>query len=382
MGKDKKYPEDVLTSSPASAPTTMSNALSGSTSRKEKDSENVQGVPSSLSPPPSRTVPSALIVSGEEKNPDKFAPTTPPSVPAQAPTSPPKARPPIISSTQTTRTTYINSTPLANAGDFYRAIPGFLYSASDATPLSLPHSSLPSFPPSRHGYDAVAPMQRTTAGRALTGGLGTSRAAGGLPSMVNTVPVPTGNPRDGHGDVTTAETNSASSSSAAGLRSSVIRTTSLMPTSQINSSSIRSDSVPSPPEHDRSADPFGFPQDATSQLSSAIYTNPGGKGETAGAADNDDGKYRGRAEPMIPLHESSAPRMYTEIKEAFLPLEVEPPSPTSVSSVPAPHSAQPQNEGKARDMVRELPFCTDYFTSLKHKHIPLLFMAHRKNLQH
>jgi len=33
-------------------------------------------------------------------------------------------------------------------------------------------------------------MQRTTDGHALTGGLGTSRATGGLPSMVNTVPVP------------------------------------------------------------------------------------------------------------------------------------------------------------------------------------------------
>jgi hypothetical protein len=200
-------------------------------------------------------------------------------------------------------------------------------------------------------------MQRTTTTHAPTDGPGTSRAAGDSPFMVDTIPAPIGRSRDGHGDITAAEANSASSSPTAGLRSSIIRTTSLIAASEMSSGSIRSGSVPSPPEHGRSADPYGFPQDVTSQPSSEIYTNPRGKGETATAAGNDDGQYRGRAEPMIPLHASSTPRMYTEIKEAFLPPEPEPPSPTSVSSMPVANPAQPQNdEEKAKDTVRELPF--------------------------
>jgi hypothetical protein len=126
-----------------------------------KDKMNLEEATAPKQPAP----PDSIMNKDEKKSQEVVAPTmniekknledvvipapAPASAPAPAPMSAPAPAPTSTpmrvkrSSTQTTRTTYVNnssSPPFADAGDFYRMVPGFTY--------NTPHSAASMLPPS------------------------------------------------------------------------------------------------------------------------------------------------------------------------------------------------------------------------------------------
>ena len=353
MRRDKKHPNNILTPAPTPTSSPASKALQIPITSNEENREKPLSVLPPL-PSPSRTsmstVPPEPII-----NEDKDSEVTAALVPA--PTS--TARTPMRSSTQAGRKTYVHNDlghPLVNAGDFYRAIPGFTHNRtsghdySPTSPTSMTSATLPSFPSSHHGYDAVAPV-RTTGGHTRTRG-----AAVGSPPVVDAVNPSIDNSRIGRGRGVSGASLSFSSPTA-DLRSSVFQSPSLVTTPGISSGSICTDSFPPLSEYGRSTDPYGTPQNVGSRLSSAsaVYAFPEGKGARA-TTSGGDGGYHGTAEPMFPTDTPYSPARCMEIAEEFRPVEFELPSPESISSVPEFHPSQRHILEKVRNTVHELLF--------------------------
>ena len=382
-----EYSGDVLTAARVPSPTLK--ALPGLITSKEKNSEKQYSghvskpefVPSpTLNAPPGPTVskggsenqsqlptPNPTATPGpftneEKKNPEEVPtsapesisePTPPPTPPAPvpSPTSAPRSavRAPRRASTQRARTSYPHDElgPLANAGDFYRVVPGFSYSSTSG-PNSHPPAvtnAFPSFPSYR--TNAVAPIHLTDGGLTHTHSLAANRAAEGLPPSAVTSTPPINSSQGERRDMVT-EANSSFSSSPTDLRSSIVRTASLVATSGITSGNVRSEVIP-PSEYGRGADLYGIPQDAVSHLSSAIYTVPGGTG-AKGATGGSVGVYHGAPEPMDDV--SSAPARQMEITAEPSPHEFELSSPMSTFLTPASYPLQ--REEKTQPTVREL----------------------------